>query len=138
MNFRIARLFVAALIILAAVVIGFAISVPHTKELQIDTKNVEAPTVPEVTLHDVFKKGTHTITGSLQAPDACTTASAESSLLGDASSTQSILVEVSMPTDSGVCLMRPTDVEFSTSIEAPEAAIINVMVNGVIASTTLN
>ena len=136
MNLRSARLFVAALIILGIVIIGFAVSVPHTKELQVANNETAATVVPEVTIKDTYKKGTHTITGTLVAPDACMSVSAEASLLGDASSTQSVLVEVSMPEDTGVCLIRPTERTFSTSIEAPEGAIINVMVNGVVASTT--
>ena len=137
MNFRSTRLLVAALIILGVVVTGFAISVPHTKELAVTAQKTEAAVVPAVTVHDVYKKGTHTITGTLLAPDACTSATADATLLGDASSTQTIALAVSMPEDSGVCLMRQTQVSFSTTLAAPANLPFEVTVNGVAASSTL-
>lgn len=132
------RLWIAAGIIALAIIIGFAFSVPHTTR---DTISKSSPlpvaSVPLVTVHDVFKKGVHTITGSLQAPNACTTVAAQATLLGDASSTGSRLrLALTMPIDSSVCLQLPTQVKFSTTVTAPAQLPITATVNGVVASTT--
>lgn len=131
------RLWAAAAIILVVVIAGFALSVPHAREVPAAPPSpAEALSAPLVTLHDAFKKGTHTITGSLEAPDACTTASAAASLTGDASSTESILVAIQMPADSGVCLRLPTRAAFSATISAPSGLPLTATVNGVAASTS--
>jgi len=81
-------------------------------------------------------KGVHTITGSLVAQNACTTVLAEATLVGDASSTQNILVAISMPKDSGICLQKETTLKFSTTITAPARLPIVLQVNEVLATTT--
>lgn len=134
MNYR--RLWVAAAIIAFIIIAGFAFSVPHTRDAARVSVSESAPTVPLVTLHDVFKKGMHTITGSLLAPNACTIVTAHASLQGDASSTESIHVVLSMPSDVGVCLELPTRVNFSTTIAAPARLPLTATVNGSAASTT--
>jgi|GEM_PF-1124238 len=136
MNFKITRLFVAALIIFGVVIVGFAISVPHTKELTVETKETETRLPPSVTLQDTYKKGVHTYTGTIVAPNACMSATAEATLQGDIPGTESILIDVFMPQDSGVCLMRETPVTFSTTLTAPDALPIKVMVNGEVAAVT--
>ncbi|MDE2021731.1 MAG: hypothetical protein KGI71_02295 [Patescibacteria group bacterium] len=130
------RLWIAAAIIAIVIVAGFVLSVPHTREVAQTPAPQPVAAVPSVTLHDVFKKGIHTITGSLEAPDACTIVTATTSLEGDASSTQDILLAVSMPPDTGVCLQLPTRMDFSTTAAAPALTPITVTVNGVVASTT--
>lgn len=130
------RLWVAAAIIAFIIIAGFAFSVPHTRDAARVSVSEGVPTVPLVTLHDVFKKGLHTITGSLLAPNACTTLTARASLRGDASSTESILIALSMPSDVGVCLELPTRVNFSTTIAAPARVPLSATVNGFAASTT--
>lgn len=131
------RLLVAASIIAVVIVGGFVLSVPHTRDIVETTlsQNV-TPSVPQVTVHDAFKKGTHTITGSLEAPNACTIVTAHASVVGDATSTESILVALSMPADMGVCLQLPTTITFSTTIVAPARLPITVTVNGLSATTT--
>lgn len=131
------RLWVAASIIALIVVGGFALSVPHTRDMP-DTQapSVTPPGVPSVSVRDVFKKGVHTITGSLLAPNACATLSAQASLRSEASSTTGILVDLSLSDDSGVCLQVPTRMGFQTSVSAPASLPILVTVNGVSATTS--
>jgi len=131
------RLWVSASIIALVVILGFALSVPHTRDVAKTAKTLSmAPTTSPVALRDVFKKGTHTITGSLMAPDACSTASSQASLQGDASSTQSILVEIFLPEISGVCLQLPTKTSFQTILTAPANLPLFVTVNGITATTS--
>ena len=131
------RLWVASAIIASVILLGFVLSVPHTRDIDSALSPVSATTsVPIVALHDSFKKEVHTITGSIQAPNACTTVTAQASLLGDASNANEIIVALSMPRDSGVCLQIPTQANFTVTISAPAHLPITATVNGTIASTT--
>lgn len=131
------RLWVASAIIAAVILVGFVLSVPHTRDVgDISSSQVVAPSVPNVSLRDSFKKGVHTITGSVEAPNACASVSAQASLVGDASNASGILVAVSLEKDSGVCLQVPTDISFSTTITAPARLPIIATVNGESATTT--
>ncbi len=131
------RLWLAAGIIAVVIVIGFVLSVPHTTRDVVE-KALPAPeaVTPVVTLRDVYAKGTHTITGSLQAPNACTSATTSALLEGDASSTERILISLALSSDTGVCLQLPTTLKFSTTLAAPAGLPIVVTVDGVVASTT--
>lgn len=133
------RLGIAAAIIAFIILAGFVLSVPHTRDvIQAPKKDsVMASSTPLVTLRDAFKKGLHTITGSVEAPDACATITASSTLVGDASSTESIRVDISLPVDAGICLQLPTPANFRVTIAAPEHAPLTATVNGVTASTTV-
>ncbi|MBI3571952.1 hypothetical protein HY091_00235 [Candidatus Kaiserbacteria bacterium] len=130
------HLLISSLVIALVIGIGFAISVPHTRDLP--AKHIVAPVAaaPTITLHDAYKKGTHTLTGSLVAPDACTAVSAAASLIGDASSSERIALAIAMPPNAGVCLEIPTPMTFSTTISAPAGLPIDASVNGIAASTT--
>lgn len=129
----------AAAIIACVVVIGFAFSVPHTHDIVKTTTTPSSVTaVPAVTLHDSFKKGLHTITGSLEAPNACTIVTARAVISGNASSTESIVVPISMPNDVGVCLQLSTLVNFSVTISAPAHLPMRATVNGHEATTTVS
>lgn len=130
------RLWIAAGIIAFIIIAGFVFSVPHVRDVARAPVPQAAPIVPTVTLRDTFKKGVHTITGSLETPDACTLVTATTTLEGNASSTESILLALSMPEDTGVCLQLPTRVDFSTTIIAPALLPITATVNGSVASTT--
>jgi hypothetical protein len=124
--------------ILVILVIGFILSVPHTH----DVENKAAPatdtasTTPIVTLNDSYRKGVHTLSGSVELPNVCTSLDAEATLLGDASSTQTIALSLSAPADTGTCLQLPMQTTFSTTISAPSGLPISVTVNGIAASTT--
>jgi hypothetical protein len=92
--------------------------------------------MPSVALRDTFKKGIHAITGSIEVPNVCTTVNAEATLVGTASTTQSILVAISMPEDSGICLQEATPVSFGVTLNAPVHLPITVTVNDNVATTT--
>lgn len=131
------RLWISAAIIAFVILITFALSVPHTRDLEIKPPlSIVTTSVPTVALHDSFKKGLHTISGSLETPNACTPISASTTLVGDATSRQSILVTISTPNDSGICLQVPTRTSFQTTIQAPSNLPITATVNGFEASTT--
>ena len=129
------RLWTSAAIIVVVLAISFALSVPHTTEVPPAPAPEAPPAIPVVMLRDSFKKGVHTIIGSLTAPNPCTLVTAAASLVG-ASSSPSILVAVSMPEDTGVCLEEPVRATFSTSISAGASLPIQATVNGLTATTT--
>jgi hypothetical protein len=92
--------------------------------------------VPSVVVRDVFKKSVHTLTGSIEMPNACTTLSVEASVQGNASTTEYILIAISMPDDAGICLQLPTNRDFNTTLSASADLPIIVTVNGAPATTT--
>ncbi len=125
------RLWVAATIIAFFILITFALSVPHTRDVEVETALPSLTTsVPVVTLHNAFKKGLHTITGSIETPNACAAVSTEARVMSGASSTEHILVAISMRTDDGICLQLPTPIAFQTIITAPAHLPIIATVNG--------
>lgn len=131
------RLWVLTAIIASAILISFALSVPHTRDINNPVQTSVETVVPSVTLHDSFKKGVHTITGSLTVPNACATVTAQASLVNNgASSTDSIVVDLSLPKDFGICLQVPTRITFTTTISAPIGLPIQATVDGVVATTT--
>jgi len=131
------RLWMAASIIAIVLIVSFVLSVPHTRDVA-DTLPLQTATtsVPLITLHDAFKKGVHTITGSVEAPNACTLVIARASVVGDATSTQNIHLAISQSSDAGVCLQLPTRMKFSVTLAAPAELPITVTVNGLSATTS--
>lgn len=131
------RLWVSATIIAFVILITFASSVPHTSEIDMKLPiQSEIVSAPSVILHNSFKKGVHTISGSVEAANACSSVTASAALVSDASNVKNILVTISMSSDSGVCLQVPTQIDFKTTISAPADLPITATVNGVLASTT--
>ncbi|MCX6787535.1 MAG: hypothetical protein NTY93_03410 [Candidatus Kaiserbacteria bacterium] len=132
------RLLSAAVIIALVIIVGFVLSVPHTRDSALtDLSQTKTANIPTVALHDVFKKGVHTITGSLNAPNACAAITAKASLVGDASNATGILVAISMSEDTDdVCLQLPTRMNFSVTISAPASLPLTATVNGFVATTT--
>lgn len=130
------RLWAAAGIIAIVVGVGFFISVPRTQDVGLNAPVAETSVIPAVTVRDSYKKGVHTITGSLEAPNACTKISAESALTGDASTTQVIVVDIGIERSTGICLQLPRRMTFETKITAGASLPITVMVDGVLATTT--
>jgi hypothetical protein len=134
------RLWASAAIIAFVILITFALSVPRVRDIPVESvisPTEKETTVPTVTLHDSFKKGLHTITGSIETPNACTRVLAKASIVGDASSTQNILVEIATQTDSGVCLQIPTRADFQATTSAPANLSITAVINGSDAITTV-
>ncbi|MFA5998085.1 MAG: hypothetical protein WC814_01735 [Candidatus Paceibacterota bacterium] len=131
------RLWLSATIIALVVIGGFILSVPHTEKDDgaFLSKSAEA-NIPLVTLRDSFKKGVHTITGSLEAPNACTSVSAEAVYATDSPETGDILVLLSLLADPGICLQLPTRISFTATVSAPANLPIRVLVDGAAATTT--
>jgi hypothetical protein len=127
------RLWLSATIIACIILAGFALSVPRARDGALPPEVPAVPeAVPAVTVHDVLRKGTHTITGSLEAPNACTTILAEASLVKG----EFIMIRISMPQDSGVCLQEKSVINFTTTLAAPDILPIRSTVNGIAATTT--
>jgi hypothetical protein len=134
MTLRIAlAVFVAVVIIIAA----FAFFTPHANRggEQAPSASIVQKPVPDVSLSDSYKKGMHTISGSIMAPTPCTSVTADASV---ASGTPAVIsVTISMPSDAGICLQQATVVPFKVSAAAGADAIIAAYVNGAPASTTV-
>lgn len=131
------RLWAAAAIIALIVIVGFWLSVPHTRDVHEVRDNLAVEeSIPEVTLRDVYKKGVHTVTGSIMAPNACSTISSSAMLQDDASGAQNILVTVALENGVGVCLELPTRETFQVTVAAPAHLPFTATVNGVLATTT--
>lgn len=131
------KLWVLATILATILIASFVISVPRTRDVVLKPVVQEkVAIIPSMTLHDSFKKGLHTITGTITAPNPCTEVSAKATLDGSASSTQSILIAVTMPESTGICLERVAKLPFSVTLTAPARLPIVVTVNGTPATTT--
>lgn len=132
------RLWVAAAIIALVVIVGFVLSVPHARDVAETQQASIATTTPKITILDSYKKGTHTITGSVEMPNACAAVSAEAHIAtGDASSTPSILIALTMVDDGGICLQLPTTATFKTTVSTTTTRLpLVVTINGTIATTT--
>ncbi|HQT82580.1 MAG TPA: hypothetical protein PLW99_00270 [Candidatus Paceibacterota bacterium] len=130
------RLWAAAIIIVVILLVGSVFSAPHTRDVAQTPSAPVATTTPSVTLHDAYRKGVHTITGSIEAPNACAVVSAQANPLGNASTTDGIQVAISLATDTNVCLQLPTKMDFSTTITAPANLPLSATVNGAPATTT--
>ncbi len=132
------RLWIVASILAILIVADFIFSVPHTKDIPVE--NAALPTAPTsqpvVSVQDVYRRGVHTISGSITVATPCTEVSAAASLTGTASTTQTILVAITAPEDTGICLQQKTIVPFSTTLSAPAQLPLVVTVNGETASTT--
>ncbi|MDP1707247.1 MAG: hypothetical protein Q8L30_01720 [bacterium] len=128
------RLLVSSAIIVVAIVITFIISVPRTSDVEVTSMVLpETEIAPTVILRDSFKRGIHTISGSVEAPNVCALVSASAELIGDAQNEEGILVNISMQTDSEICLQIPANISFETTIEAPNNLPISATVNGSLA-----
>ncbi len=130
------HLWVSAGIIALLIIIAFALSVPHTHDVGTIKVATVATSTPVVAIRDVYKKGQHTITGSITVPDACIPVAASATLVGNASSTENILLALTFQPDSSMCLEVPTVVTFQANLPAPSSVPLIVTVNGAVASTT--
>jgi hypothetical protein len=135
MNHR--RLWVAATIIALFIIFGFVLSVPRVRDVtEVSAPEAATMGVPSVTLRDSFKKGTHTFTGSIEVSNACASVSAEAALQGNASTTESILVALTVSNEEGICLQVPTMAPFQAVLVAPARLPVTVTVNGLVATTS--
>lgn len=134
---KLSRLWTAAGIIGVVILVMFVLSVPRVSEVQTSV-NESVPSIitPVVKISDVYKKGSHTIKGSIVTKDACTTVEVTAAgNNGNASSTEILLAIKTLET-SGVCLQIPTAIQFVTTVNAPSNLPITVTVNDTLASTT--
>lgn len=126
------RLWIVATIIASIIVASFALSVPRARDGALPPMApIKEEVIPTVSVHDVYRKGVHTITGSLIAPNACASAQTEVSLTD-----KEILIHITMSEIEGVCLQEETIVRFSTTIASPDRLPIRATVNGKDATTT--
>ncbi len=131
------RLWIAGAIIGFIIIGSFVFFVPRARDGgEVSKTQGAVETVPTVSLRDVFKKGTHTITGSVTVPDACQQVTAQATVL-DGPETKSIQVAVTITSEDGVCLQVPTPIKFSTTITAPAGLPLKATVNGKQATTTM-
>ncbi|MGH7175036.1 MAG: hypothetical protein ACREGR_01605, partial [Minisyncoccia bacterium] len=135
------RLYFIAGGIALVIIAGFALSVPHLKDVGApSTQNPGSTAIvtPTVYLHDAYKKGTHTISGKVLAADPCAIVNASASVIpGAASSTpDTILVTLDMPPDTGNCLQEPATSTFALSVQAASNAVFTASINGTDASTS--
>ncbi|PIR83251.1 hypothetical protein COU19_01515 [Candidatus Kaiserbacteria bacterium CG10_big_fil_rev_8_21_14_0_10_56_12] len=131
------RLRTAAIIIACIVVGGFLLSVPRARDgVQTPAAPAAPPTVPDAAVRDVYKKGVHTITGSIMVPNACTDVQVTATPVPNADTPTSIEVGISWSQDTGVCLQLPTKKSFETSVSATGDLPITASVNGQNATTT--
>jgi len=133
-----ARLTISTVIIAGIILIVFAFSVPRTRDVTPESSlSTESTSTPVVIVRDSYRKGVHTITGTLEALDACTTVEASATPVGDEPATPTaIALALTTVESTGVCLELPTLIEFKTTVEAPADLPINVTVNGVAVTAT--
>lgn len=132
------RLWISAAIIAVVVLVIFSFSIPRTRD--VDTELLmpaDTMIVPEVTLRNSFNRGLHTITGSIEVSNACTTASAFATLTNDENGIETILIQITTKSEPGVCLQLPTQTSFETTISASPNLPIIVTVDGSAANVIL-
>lgn len=131
------RIALGTSVLIVITVLIFVFSIPHanTPGESGPAPLVIAPVVPGISIRDVYKKGAHTITGSLKVPNHCTTVSVESVLDGEP--TKGILILLTVLEDEGICLQEKVERSFTTSIVAEEKMPIRVLINGTEATVTL-
>lgn len=133
MKFRIGFAAFVIVVFLGTVLFALRTSeAPHTTE-----PLTASSTPPAVSLKDSYKKGAHTLTGSLTVPTPCHSVTASASFL-PSEVPPTIRVDVDAPADDGLCLTLPTDKTFSLSVSAPQDVPTVVYVNGIPATIHSN
>lgn len=126
------RVWSAAGVIAAVLVVGFLLSVPRLRDSGLKHAALKQVAIPTVYLHDVYKKGTHTITAKVAAPNSCTIISGVAS----AADASNIVIALDMPIDSGICLEVPATTTLSFAVAASADALLSATINGSTATTT--
>ncbi len=132
------RVWSAAAVIAFVLVLAFVLTAPHARDLGGRAASALPAPIPTVAVHDVYKKGTHTLTVQVPLPDACTSVTGQTSVVPAAasSSTDTIQIALDMPADSGICLQLPQTTTLSLTAAAGAHANIVATINGTNASTT--
>jgi hypothetical protein len=94
------------------------------------TPAASAPAAALASVKDIYSKGTHTVSGIVLAPDACT----EVETTVATSSGPSLYLVT--PADDGICLQLPTEVSFSAAVDAGATTSVRVYLNEQLATTT--
>lgn len=131
------QFWVALLCVGIVLLAAYSISVERAREVAVPAPKVaaEAPPVALDSYADSYRRGTHTVSGSVAVPTPCYVVTAAATT--DASSTpERIRVDISAPPDTGSCLMLPDTKPFSVTATAPADADISLYVNGALATTT--
>lgn len=133
------RIWIGVGVFLGVLIIAFAFFVFRITEGPV-TPTVSEPAVTIISdvrnVADTYKKGVHTVHGTVTVPTACTEIEANASVDSESSSTPVIRVDLSAESDTGTCLMLPTNKTFSVQATLTGSAPIAVYVNGVLATTT--
>ncbi len=113
--------------VLLVLALAFVLFVPHTSRVE-PASLLATSSPPAVLLHDAYRKGTHTLSGSFALKNPCTTFAAAVSATG---TPPAITVALSVGDDEGICLQEPATTTFSLSVKAPQGAAVSATVNGV-------
>ncbi|MFZ1987520.1 MAG: hypothetical protein WAV21_00600 [Minisyncoccia bacterium] len=131
------RVWIAAGVFIVVGIGAFFVFVFRTGEdvpLEKDTE-ISAPVMTDLTFTHTYKTGTHTIRGAVTVPTRCITVAAKA--IVDASSTpENIRLDLTAPSETGVCLRLPTNASFSVTAQANEDATLSIFENGVLATST--
>lgn len=127
------RIWIGVGAFLGVLIIGFAFFVFRISEGPVPSPSPKASTteISDVHVSDTYKKGVHTVKGTATVPTACTTLTATSSVIEEASTSESIIrIDLSAEPDTGTCLKLPTEMKFSITQSADHGASIAVYANG--------
>lgn len=137
------RFWIGIGIFVAVILIAFALFVLHITG---SPRAVPAASLPafspitSISIDDTYssKTGLHTIKGSATVPTPCTTLTATSSVTtgADASSTDTIRIDLAAPRDTDICLDLPNAKSFTLTVKAGKNAEAVVYANGELATTT--
>lgn len=126
--------FVPFLAVIVVLVVAGIVGVLVNPKALVSEAVYEPPEQPRLALTSEYDDEEYFIDGTLRVPNACHEAVATASL--EAGETPAVRVDIVTHSAEGICLELPTDIAFSTSIEAPEGASVSAYVNGVLADVT--
>ncbi len=133
------HIFIVGLIIVAFVVLSIVSFSPRLPDGKRSVVTVETPVtspIKIVSLKDSYRRGKHTIKGSVSIPTVCYTVDFKS-LLVPSTTPQVIRVDLLIPKDSGRCLELSSTGSFKIIKKAPKNSIIKVYINNTFATSTV-
>lgn len=122
----------SALIILLVLFLGFTLSVPRTKDIVEEgdaLQTQESHPQPTLSLERSYRRGTHTLTGTLLVDTRCTKLTTEVEVTPEGIVPPTITLRLATEDTAGVCLMLSEERAFSITADAPEDATVLVFVN---------
>ncbi len=133
------HIFIVGLVIVAFVVLSIVSFSPRLPDGKRSVVTVEAPIVAPIriiSLSDSYRRGKHTIRGSVSIPTTCYTVDSKS-LLVPSTTPQVIRVDLFIPKDNGRCLDLPSTDSFKIIEKASKNSIIKVYINNTFATSTV-